>query len=165
MSLVTYEQARPWAKAIRDEVLARRMPPWDAVRGVGDFRNDFSLSPPELDLLVSWVEGGAPEGNPVFLPPAANFPPVSMDREPAQGMRLQASVTLSQSLTLVGIRPEGPLEILANLPGGAVRRLIWVRNFRPEWNQTYYFRKPVKLPKGTRIVLYGVGATLQTSGP
>ena len=71
MSLLTYEQARPWAKAIRDEVLNRRMPPWDAVKGVGQFRDDLSLTQPEMDLLVSWVEGGAPEGNPIYLPRAA----------------------------------------------------------------------------------------------
>src|SRR5260370_42137389 len=46
-SLMTYEDARPWAKAIRDEVLNRRMPPWDAVKGVGEFRDDPSLSLPE----------------------------------------------------------------------------------------------------------------------
>ena len=71
MSLLTYEEARPWAKAIRDEVLNRRMPPWDPVKGVGQFRDDPSLSQPEMDLLVSWVEGGAPEGNPIYLPAAA----------------------------------------------------------------------------------------------
>ena len=46
MALATYEDARPWAKAIRDEVLNRRMPPWDAVKGVGEFRDDPSLSQP-----------------------------------------------------------------------------------------------------------------------
>jgi hypothetical protein len=68
MSLLTYEEARPWAKAIRDEVTSRRMPPWGAVAGIGDFADDPSLSTPEIDLLVAWVEGGAPEGDPVYLP-------------------------------------------------------------------------------------------------
>src|SRR5262245_8576752 len=71
--LTTYEDARPWAKAIRDEVLNRRMPPWDAVKGVGTFRNDPSLSLPELDLIVRWVEGGAPEGKPDYLPAKPHF--------------------------------------------------------------------------------------------
>src|SRR3954471_24469127 len=69
MSLLTYEEARPWAKAIRDEVLNRRMPPWGAVKGVGEFRDDASLSQTEMDLLVNWVEGGAPEGDAIYLPP------------------------------------------------------------------------------------------------
>jgi hypothetical protein len=62
MSLATYDEARPWAKAIRDEVLARRMPPWGAVKGVGEFRGDPSLSQIEIDMIVNWVEGGAPKG-------------------------------------------------------------------------------------------------------
>ena len=71
MSLTTYDEARPWAKAIRDEVAARRMPPWGAVAGIGDFAGDPSLSTPEIDLLIAWVEGGAPEGDPVYLPRGA----------------------------------------------------------------------------------------------
>src|SRR5579885_1113270 len=67
-SLATYAAARPWAKAIRDEVLARRMPPWGAVRGFGDFAGDVSLSQEEMDTIAEWVEGGAPEGDPALLP-------------------------------------------------------------------------------------------------
>ncbi|NKB89448.1 MAG: hypothetical protein GKS06_14615 [Acidobacteria bacterium] len=62
MSLATYDEARPWAEAIKEEVLARRMPPWRPVRGYGHFLNDNSLSDHELAYLVSWAEGGAPEG-------------------------------------------------------------------------------------------------------
>src|SRR5205085_12155824 len=50
MSLVTYEGARPWAKAIRDQVRARQMPPGGAVRGTGDFRGGPSISQPEIEL-------------------------------------------------------------------------------------------------------------------
>ena len=63
MPLDTYAQARPWAVAIKEEVLARRMPPWPAQRGYGDFANDISLTTRELDFLLSWVEGGAPSGD------------------------------------------------------------------------------------------------------
>ena len=75
MSLVTYEEARPWAKAIRDEVLNRRMPPWGPVKGIGHFRNDPSLSFPEIDMFVAWVEGGAGgvsgRGGNIFFPPCS----------------------------------------------------------------------------------------------
>ena len=155
MSLVTYGEARPWAKAIRDEVLSRRMPPWDAVRGVGEFRNDPSLSPPELDLLVSWVEGGAPEGDPIYLPPAPAIAEVEAEPDRSDGITVNDSMTLAKPLTLVGVRPQGPLELVASLPDQSVRRLIWVRTFRSEWNRTYYFREPVKLPKGAKLVIYG----------
>src|SRR5438067_1782083 len=109
-SLMTYEAARPWAKAIRDEVLNRRMPPWDAVKGVGEFRGDPSLSLPEMDLIVNWVEGGAPEGNPIYLPA---MPKREESAEAAQrpGIELRESTTLDAPMTIAGIRPAGALEI------------------------------------------------------
>ena len=60
MPLTTYQEARPWAKAMKDEVLARRMPKWHVVRGYGDFRNDPSLSAFEIALIAAWADGGAP---------------------------------------------------------------------------------------------------------
>jgi len=63
MPLLTYAQVRPWAKAIRDEVLARTMPPWRADPKVGSFSNDARLTDSELRTLVAWAEGGAPEGS------------------------------------------------------------------------------------------------------
>lgn len=70
-SLTTYEDARPWAKAIKEELLEKRMPPWHAVKGYGDFRNRPSLTQHEIDVIVSWVEGGAPKGEDKDLPPRA----------------------------------------------------------------------------------------------
>ena len=61
-SLATYEEARPWAKAIKEEMLEKRMPVWHAVKGFGDFRNAPRLTQREMDLIVNWVEGGAPKG-------------------------------------------------------------------------------------------------------
>ena len=52
MPLTSYQDARTWAKAIREEVLAGRMPPWQAARGFGDFSNDASLTPLEIELLT-----------------------------------------------------------------------------------------------------------------
>lgn len=60
--LTTYEEARPWAKAIKEEVLEKRMMPYQAVKGYGAFQHDYILPQRELDLIVSWVEGGAPRG-------------------------------------------------------------------------------------------------------
>jgi len=62
MPLVTYDQARAWAKPMRDAVLERRMPPWPAAKGFGDFVNDRSLTEVEIELLTSWVTGGMPVG-------------------------------------------------------------------------------------------------------
>jgi mono/diheme cytochrome c family protein len=73
MSLATYEEARPWAKAIKEEMLEKRMPPWHAVKGYGEFRNAPSLTQREIDLIVNWVEGGAPKGDDKDLPAGPLF--------------------------------------------------------------------------------------------
>lgn len=166
MSLLTYEEARPWAKAIRDEVANRRMPPWDAVRGVGQFRDDPSLSQAEIDLLVSWVEGGAPEGDPAYAPslPQARTPVAGQLAQGAeQGTVLRESTTLSAPMMLADIHPEGPVELTAVLPDRTVRHLIWIPAFRPEWNRTYRLRTPLRLPKGTRLLL--TGSPVRLSSP
>ncbi len=73
MSLLTYQIARPWASAIRQAVLTRRMPPWHADPRYGHFQNDPSLTQAELDLIRTWAEQGAKEGNPSDLPAAPAF--------------------------------------------------------------------------------------------
>jgi hypothetical protein len=73
MSLLSYKDARPWAKAIREKVLDRSMPPWHADRAYGAFKNDRSLSKGDIDTIVAWVEGGAREGDPKDLPPPPHF--------------------------------------------------------------------------------------------
>src|SRR5262249_13012484 len=60
MPLLSYQDARPWAKAIKEAVVLKKMPPWFADTTVGHFRNDRSLSVDEINTLVSWVDAGAP---------------------------------------------------------------------------------------------------------
>jgi hypothetical protein len=152
MPLMTYQQVRPWAKAIRDEVLARRMPPWDAVKGVGEFRNDTSLSAPEMDMVVRWVEGGAPEGDTVLTAPkAAVGSTFTACGEAPPGLSISGDSTLPRDLRLTGIWTAGPGEVTAMLPDGGVQRLLWVRNFHARWNQIYWLREPCLLPTGTRL--------------
>jgi hypothetical protein len=73
MSLVEYKSVRPWAKAIREVVLLRRMPPWFADRKSGHFSNDPSLSESEMHTIAQWVDQGAKEGDPGDLPPAPSY--------------------------------------------------------------------------------------------
>jgi len=73
MSLTTFKEVRPWAGAIRDKVSTRVMPPWHADRAYGTFRNNPSLSQAEIDTIVSWVNAGAPEGNPKDTPALPKF--------------------------------------------------------------------------------------------
>jgi len=68
MSLITYKEVRPWAKAIREKVATRQMPPWHPDPQFGKWENDLRLSQKEVDAVVSWVDSGAAEGNPKDLP-------------------------------------------------------------------------------------------------
>ncbi len=73
MPLMTYKDARPWAKAIREAVLARKMPPWFADQQHGKFYNDPTLSQQEIDTLAAWAAGGAVEGDPGEAPKPVEF--------------------------------------------------------------------------------------------
>lgn len=72
MSLITFAEARPWARSIKQRVATRQMPPWhiDQSVGVQKFKNDMSLSQKQIDTIVAWVDAGAPQGDPKDLPPA-----------------------------------------------------------------------------------------------
>jgi hypothetical protein len=76
MSLVTYDETRPWAKAIRQRVITRQMPPWhlDKTVGVQKFKNDISLSDDQIATIVKWVDAGAPQGDPKDMPPPKQWP-------------------------------------------------------------------------------------------
>ena len=62
VSFLTYSETRPWAKAIRESVRLRKMPPWFADPHVGKFANDRSLSPSDIETLAKWADTGAAEG-------------------------------------------------------------------------------------------------------
>jgi hypothetical protein len=63
LALDSYDRARQSARAIRESVLERRMPPWPAAPGFGDFKNDRTLTPIEIELLVAWADGRTPRGS------------------------------------------------------------------------------------------------------
>jgi hypothetical protein len=289
MPLVTYGDARPWAEAIKEETLARRMPPWPAERGYGAFANDIGLTPREFEFLISWVDGGVPEGlgeTPAFIdhgahwmlgPPDVVLTPASgaivearsapafkrliidtglthetwvrgFDFKPGDGRvtraaffsvagtdrylggwtpwnsatelpegvafrvpprariavdvlysgttetvtdsprlglyvassapagavstsvlrpdmvvgpgisggRVAAELRIATSRALVSIRPEmqqggRSLEIKLVRPDGSREVLLWVKNFRQDWQTPYVFRKPVALPEGSLL--------------
>lgn len=99
MSLLTFAEARPWARAIKTKVLARDMPPWNADPGAVQFRNARVLSPMEVETLVEWVDAGAPEG-PGVPPEVPSFPEGwngSMNRPPDRVLELPIEFTLPAS--------------------------------------------------------------------
>jgi hypothetical protein len=73
MALLTYEDARPWARSIKNKVVARQMPPWFADPRVGAFANDPSLSEAEIATITRWVDEGAPQGDAKDLPTPPQF--------------------------------------------------------------------------------------------
>ncbi len=129
------------------------MPPWGGVKGFGEFKNDISLSQEELTLIAEWVEGGAPEGDPNFLPTA---PMVKPGAKPAvkQGLPVHANFSLNAAIAMEGIRPTAAApntQIIARKPDGTIEPLLWLYNYKSEWNQAFLFRTPIQLPKGTVI--------------
>ena len=77
MSLLTFQDVRPWAKSIKARVVAREMPPWHLDKSVGirEFKNDISLSDADINTIVRWVDAGAPQGDPKETPPPLTFRP------------------------------------------------------------------------------------------
>jgi mono/diheme cytochrome c family protein len=73
MSLISYEDARPWARAVKSKVLAGEMPPFFADTSVRAYKNDTSLTQHEIDTIAAWVDGGAPRGNDADLPEVPQF--------------------------------------------------------------------------------------------
>ena len=76
MSLVTYEEVRPWAKSIKQRVATRQMPPWhlDPTVGIQKFANDISLAPAQIAIITRWVDAGAPLGDLKDMPPGKEWP-------------------------------------------------------------------------------------------
>jgi hypothetical protein len=151
MSLLAYAEARPWAKAIKEEVLNRRMPPWGAVKGFGDFRDDPSLTQDEITRIAEWVEGGAPEGEAIYLPfpPKPSVPPAMPRRTVVRGLKGPAR--------LLGIRPLTSIEsaqVVANLPDGSTIPLLWLKDYKAAWKRTFVYREPILIPKGTQVSAY-----------
>lgn len=74
MSLVTYEEVRPWARLIKQRVSERAMPPWFSKAGVGEYENDPSLTSAEIATISEWADAGAPRGNPADAPSPVQWP-------------------------------------------------------------------------------------------
>lgn len=164
-SLTTYDEARPWAKAIKEEVLERRMPPWEAVKGFGEFREDRGLTQEELETISAWVEGGAPEGEPKYLPsrpklvdwqdPAA--PKGSSEMILADGAKL-GSAAKAVAIRTRNLKAGASVQIVAVRPDSSVEPLLWIYKYNPAFHRTYYYADSLALPAGTRIEMSPAGA-------
>lgn len=158
MPLIRYSDVRPWAKAIKEEVLERRMPPGQAVPGFGPLAATGALSQEELHLIADWVEGGAPAGDPVYLPEIPYLWETKPEPPPGNRRPVRAGEVLGASLLVGAVEPApvaegGSMKLAAQLPDGRVEPLVWVYQWRARWNRPYRFTHLLRLPAGTRILI------------
>ena len=153
MSLASYEDARPWAKAIKEEVLARRMPKWHVVRGYGDFANDPSLSAFEIAVIASWADGGAPKSLPANAPRVAS----GFSRKDVASVSSRVR-TLTVSCSARTLPPGTLVALQPRLEKGASLRviasedpLLWIKDFDPAFADTYWLREPMRIVRGTGV--------------
>jgi hypothetical protein len=177
-SLTEYKEAFPWRTAIKEEVLERRMPPWGAVKGFGEFRNDQALTPEQLELLTSWSQGGSPEGEEKDLPSKDKLAEMMKEsawsaegaEASAHASRQQHALAVSgdfklvKPLTVAGLVPksvpEGSFQIIAEYPNGEIEPLLWLDDYKEKFAHPFIFLKPLQLPAGTVISGIPPGATI-----
>jgi mono/diheme cytochrome c family protein len=158
-SLTTYQDAQPRAVAIKESVLARRMPPWGAVKGFGDFKNEEGLTQEQIELITDWVENGTPKGNnPNVRPNPPNFGNGAAPQEitSSRFIPLRGRLTLDHALVLEGLFPQKvpdntSMQIVAELPDGRVEPLLWLYEYQDRYRHPFVFRRPLNLPAGTII--------------
>jgi hypothetical protein len=165
-SLMTYRDVQPRVTEIKAAVLSRKMPPWGAIKGFGDFRNDEALTPEQIELFVDWIQNDAPRGNnrqalpaePTFSEPAPVAPT-------ARAVPVTGSMTLDRPLVLDGLMPRKvpagtSMRITASLPNGAMQPLLWLHDYNERFQHPFLLRKPMQLPAGTVIRGVSPGAVL-----
>ncbi len=118
MSFLTYESTRPWAKAIKEAVLSKKMPPWFADPHYGDFRNQPALSESDRKTLAAWADNGAPEGDVKDKPQPIEWP---------QGWRTRPDVILSMPDSY-DVPAKGAGEIKSFVVPNPFKEDTWVRS-------------------------------------
>ena len=157
MPLTTYAEARPWARAIKEEVLTRRMPKWHAARGYGAFANDPSLSPFEIALIAAWADGGAVRGSGAEKPrveePRQSTDPAVQERRVSMPCRDQRLPEGSLVAVQPSLAPGRSIGLAIRQPDRSTEVIAWIRDFDPEFPETYRLRTPIRLPRGSRLVV------------
>lgn len=99
MSLMTYEEVRPWAKAIKEKVVSRQMPPFHATGAIGRYDHDPRLTDEEIATITKWVDGGALKGNPKDLPAPKTWKTGWASGQPDLVLTVRKAYTLKASKT------------------------------------------------------------------
>ena len=119
MPLLTYENVRPWAKAMKAAVVTRKMPPWFADPQAGHFANDRSLKQEEIDTIAKWADNGSPQGDSKDAPPPVQWP--------AEGWQIQPDLIVNGPTTTVPAHPKNNVIewMYITVPSG-VTRDTWI---------------------------------------
>jgi hypothetical protein len=157
-SMMTYQEIQPRTGAIKDAVLTRRMPPWGAVKGFGDFKNDRGLTQEQVELITDWVENGAPKGNnPNVRPEPPKFDKPAAEKMPGGPViAVRGILTLDRPIVLAGLLPDTvpsgvSMQIVAALPDGRVEPLLWLYEYQNRYQHPFILHRPLHLPAGTII--------------
>ena len=119
MPLLTYDNVRPWAKAMKAAVVTRKMPPWFADPQAGHFANDRSLKQEEIDTIAKWADNGSPQGDSKDAPPPVQWP--------AEGWQIQPDLIVNGPTTTVPAHPKNNVIewMYITVPSG-VTRDTWI---------------------------------------
>ena len=142
-------------------VLTRRMPPWGAIKGFGEFKNDQALTQEQIELIVDWIQNDGPRGNNRRALPMEPSFPAATPAAYTPVKTVSGATRLDRALVLDGLLPEKvassqSIKIIAALPDGRVEPLIWLHQYDDRYKHPFMFRKAVRLPAGT--VIQGVPA-------
>ena len=148
MSLLTYRDARPWAKAMKDAVLPRKMPPWFADPKVGKFRNDSTLAPAEITAIAAWADSGAMEGDPQHAPPPRDFfegwrigrPELVVEMPEAYQVPASGTVEYTYVIVPSGFTADRWIERAEIRPGNRAvmhHSSVWIRPQASRWLHGY----------------------------
>ncbi len=171
MSLLSYDDARPWAKSIREKILEHEMPPWAADPRYGKFREERHLEKTEADTILEWIKGGAPEGNPRDLPE----PPKYVDGwalgepdlvlEPADDFQIPASgaITYQHFRVPTNFTEDHWLQSVEIRPGDRERVHHAVIFYT--WPRVRGEGRAVRADQPERLEAAGLGPVLASYGP
>jgi mono/diheme cytochrome c family protein len=149
MSLMTYDEVRPWARSIKSKVLKGEMPPWGIGKSTLTFSNDRRMSDQEIKTIVAWVDGGAPLGNIADMPKAPAYPGGwKFNRAPDVVVKMPVEYTIEP-------KSEYPmLDFYVPVPWTDGMRLIQMSEARPSNKAVVHHITVslVSLPPGTEVI-------------
>jgi hypothetical protein len=165
MPLVTYQDARPWAKAIRQAVLTKKMPPWLADPSVGHFTNDRTLPPADIETLVKWSDASAPEGSPKDAPKRVGFtegwnigkPDVILEMPAAYEVPATGTIEYQHFVVPTGFTEDKWVQVVELRPGNRAvvhHAAVFVRPPESKWMRNAKLGEPVGRQAESGISVY-----------